>query len=280
MRASVLEKGIEGIAGLIRTFYMQWESSSGKGPVQRLDPRVKVLALIYFLIIVSLKQGPTALPLILAMAVAVALAAGVFGTIWRKVLALGFVFGFLLSLPAALNIITPGEVVIPVVRLKGPVDFWVYHIPAEIGLTRQGLRTVLLLTLRVMDSLALSFLLLYTTPFHEIIRALKALGAPDALLMVVTLSYKYIFIFAKTVGEMHLAKKGRSMGADGMREWAVGRFAFLFRKTRAKCEELFRAMQARGLSEEISLPPRKGLSMADYAVGSGLFGMGVLFLWL
>lgn len=140
-----------------------------------------------------------------------------------------------------------------------------------------------MLTSRVMNSLALSFFVLYTTPFPEIIKALKVLKVPDGFLMIITLSYKYIFIFAKTVEDMHFAKKSRLAGQVSnaeARRWIAGRLAFIFKKTRLRCEEIFKAMLGRGFSDNIKIYGVGKLHARDWAAGITFFFVGVLFLWM
>jgi energy-coupling factor transporter transmembrane protein EcfT len=201
--------------------------------------------------------------------------------VYKRVLFLGLIFGFLIALPSAFNVITKGETILPVVKLPRPYTFWIYHLPADIGITREGIHTVALLTVRVINSLSLSFLVLYTTPFHEIVRAFKVLRVPDSFLIIITLCYKYIFIFSKTVEEMHLAKKNRivrELSHAEAREWIAGRMAFTFRKARLRCEEVFKAMMGRGFSDSIKFRGFRKMRMADWYAAIFLFLAGILFL--
>jgi energy-coupling factor transporter transmembrane protein EcfT len=180
-------------------------------------------------------------------------------------------------------VITRGEIILPIVKLPRSYHFWIYHIPAEIGLTREGMYGVTMLTLRVINSLSLSFLVLYTTPFHEVIRAFKVLKVPDSFLMIITLCYKYIFIFSKTVEEMHLAKKSRIVrGLDHAeaREWITSRMAFIFRKSRLRYEEVFKAMLGRGFSDSIKFCGFEKMRMADWFAAIFLFLSAIFFLFM
>ena len=284
MKDSFLEKGIHHLAHVIKSAYIQWETASMDGPFQRIDARIKVLFLLFYIVIVSLKRelmpevilGGFVFMLILVSRL------NIF-RFYKRVLFLGFVFGFLIALPSAFNVITEGELIFPVLRLSRDHSFWIYKIPQETGITREGASGVIMLTLRVVNSLSLSFLVLYTTPFPEIIKALKVLKVPDSFLMVITLSYKYIFIFAKTVEDMHLAKKSRMAGQlsnDDARKWMTGRIAFVFRKTRLRCEEVFRAMISKGFSEEIRFYEPKRLKSRDYAAAGVFLLAGGFFLWM
>jgi energy-coupling factor transporter transmembrane protein EcfT len=279
-----LEKGLHHLAGVIKTGYAQWETASTDQLFQTIDARVKVLFLLFYVVIVSLKKEilPEALIGVFVFILAMISRLNVLG-LYKRVLFLGFVFGFLIALPSAFNFITGGKIVLPVLHLSKSYHFWIYRIPEEIGLTAEGVYGVIMLTLRVMNSLALSFLVIYTTPFPEIIRALKVLKAPDSLLMIITLTYKYIFIFAKTAEEMYLAKKSRlarQVTRAHARKWIAGRLAFIFNKTRLRCEEIFRAMLSRGFSDRIKIYGVRKLQARDWAMAVILMGLGVLFLWM
>ena len=284
VKVPFLERGIDHLAGVIRNGYVQWELSSRVGFFQRIDARVKVLFLLFFIFIVSLKREvlPETCLLIFVFALTLLSRLSIL-KVYRRVLFLGFLFGFLIALPSAFNVITKGEIVLSVVRLPRPYHFWIYHVPAEIGLTREGIYGVAMLTLRVINSLSLSFLVLYTTPFHEIVRALKVLKVPDSFLIIITLCYKYIFIFSKTVEDMHLAKKSRivrELSHREAREWISGRIAFIFRKTRLRCEEVFKAMIGRGFSDSVKFYGFRKMRTSDWFAAAFLFFAGILFLFL
>jgi len=76
---------------------------------------------------------------------------------------------------------------------------------------------------------------------------------------------------------MHLAKKSRllgSMDADQSRRWAAGRIAFLFQKSQGRCEEIFKAMIARGFENRVTLHSFQRLKGRDIAAA-----MAALVIW-
>ncbi len=282
VKVPFLERGINHLAGVVSKGYAQWEVSSQNGFFQKIDARVKVLFLLFFIFIVSLKGNilPETYICIFVFALTVFSRLSPL-KVYKRVLLLGFLFGFLIALPSAFNVITKGETILTVVRLSRPYHFWIYHIPEDIGITREGIYGVAMLTMRVINSLSLSFLVLYTTPFHEVMRALKVLKAPDSFLIIITLCYKYIFIFSKMVEDMHLAKKSRiarELSHTEAREWIVGRIAFLFTKTRLRCEEVFKAMIGRGFSDTIKFYGFRKMRITDWCAGIFLFFAGIFFL--
>ena len=284
IKTSFLEKGIHHLADIIKTGYVQGETAALDNFFQKIDARIKVLFLLAFVIIVSLKKDILSEFLIgIFVALLVIISRLNLFSFYRRVLFLGFIFGFLISLPSACNVITRGEIILPILQLSKPYSFWIYRIPAEIGITREGMYGVAMLTLRVTNSLALSFFVLYTTTFPDIVKALKILRIADGFLMIITLSYKYIFIFARTVEDMHLAKKSRLAGQVSnaeARRWIAGRIAFIFKKTQLRCEEIFKAMLGRGFSERVRIYGVGKLQPQDWAVSVVFSLMGILFLWI
>ena len=284
LKTPFIEKGVNNLANVIQTGYVQWETAVQDHFFQKIDGRIKVLFLLFFVIIVSLKRDILSEVAIgVFIFVLMVIARLKLGAIYRRVLFLGFVFGFLVALPSALNLVTEGEIILPVLRLSRPYSFWIYRVPAVIGFTREGIYGVLMLTLRVMNSLSLSCFLLYTTTFPQIIKALKVLRIPDGFLMIITLTYKYIFIFARTVEDMHLAVKSRlvrPVGNDEAKRWIAGRIVFIFQRTQLRCEEIFKAMVGRGFSDNIRIYGVRKLQPRDWAVGMAFFLVGVFFLWM
>lgn len=284
LKASFIEKGLHHLADVIKTGYIQWETASQDDFLQKLDARVKVLFLLVYVVIVSLKRDLAVQVMIGVLVFLLALISRLnIIALYKRVLFWGFVFGFLLALPSAVNLITPGEILLPLLNFSKSYSLWIYQMPREIGITKQGVGGVLMLTSRVMNSLALSLLVSYTTPFPEIIRALRLLKVPDSFLIIVTLTYKYIFIFAKTAEDMHLAKKSRlaaHVNNGEARRWIAGRFAFLFKKTQLRCEDIFKAMVGRGFSDSIRLYGFRRLTLLDWFTGIASCLIGALLLWI
>ena len=284
VRSSVVGKGAEHAAAVLRAGFLQWETASSRGFLQAIDSRVKVLFLILFVVIVSIKNAilPEAVIAVFLVGLAVASRLKIAGH-YRKIFALTFIFGFLLALPSACNIVTPGELVLPVWHFDKSHTIGPFIVPAAIGITAEGLQRVVIFSLRVMNSLSITLLILATTPFMEFIRALKVLRVPDIFLLTVTLTYKYILVFTTTVYDLHLAKMSRLTGVErdsDARRWVAGRMAFIYRKSQQRCEEVFRAMVARGMSGSVKLRPMPPLTRRDWLAAAGTIISAILILWV
>ena len=252
-RAPMIERGVRHTASLIARTFEQWDTARRTGVLQRVDARVKLASLIAMLVVISLKR--TLVPLVAAEAALLMIAAlsGIgFMNYARRVLLFAIMFGFVVAAPSSLNIITPGAVVLP--------------IAGSLGISRPGAMGVALLTMRVMCSVSAALLILYSTPLAELLRALRVLRVPDAVVLMISLAYKYIFLLAHGVERMHLAVKARlgmRLKNNEARRWASGRMAALFIKSREQCEELYKAMLARGFQGEVRLRSTGGLGTLD-----------------
>jgi cobalt/nickel transport system permease protein len=283
-KPSSIDKGIKRLSEMITTGYINVGQETGKGLFRNLDPRVKVIFLVFFVVIVSLKKDifPEVVIALFAFLL-IAVSRINLRRFYQRVIGLTFIFGFLVAFPSAFNVVTPGDMIFPVMTLSYPYEFWIYHIPREIGLTRQGIDGVTMLCLRMMNSLTLSLLVLYTTPFHRFIKALQIFRVPDTFLLIITLSYKYIFIFAKTLEDMYLARKSRMVGMvrnDEARIWVAGRIVHMFRKTLSRYEEVFKAMVARGFAEAVRLSDFGALTTVDRFSCCFFFIAGIFILWM
>jgi cobalt/nickel transport system permease protein len=264
---SFIDNSIGKISGILKSYFLI-EAGSKNGLFQRLDSRIKILFMLYFIIITSLKKDiQSEIFIFLIILLFITASRLRILNFYKLVFFFSFIFGFLIALPSSLNIIIKGEIIYPLVHLESPVDFWIYHIPAEIGLTREGLSATLMLTLRIINSMSISLLIINTTPFTEIIRALKLFRIPDTFLMIISITYKYIFIFARTVEDIYFSMKSRitgSLSKSEMGELIAGRITFMFKKSRITCEEVYRAMISRGFSNDVIIYSFNRMKLTDW----------------
>ncbi len=272
------------VSRLLKDTYVQWDLSSKKGLFQCFDPRLKLLFLIFFAVAISLKRDLFSEIVVMVMLLGFSLLSRLpLVAVYSRTIALGFVFGVLVSFPSACNVIVPGTVVFPLVTLTGSHDLLFYHIPRTIGFTREGLQLVALLSLRVVNSLTLCTLVLYTTPFPDLIKALRLFHLPSVVILIITLFHKYVFILACSLEEMHLSMKSRLMSSftsAGARTWATDRMAYIYRKTHRTCEDVFGGMLSRGFTGEVRLTESAPLSRLNWIAGSALLALWFIVILL
>jgi cobalt ECF transporter T component CbiQ len=283
-RRPFVDGALHRIGSVIAATYVQWESASRKGLLQAVDGRVKLVCMLFLVVVATLanKLAPAVLLSVLLFLLAL-LSRLDLRSFYRRVGLLAFFFGFLVGLPAALNVVTEGRMLFTLVTFRQPPSFLLFSFPQTIGITAEGVRVVARLTLRVMNCLSVSFLVLYTTPLPQIIRSLKVFRVPDTLLVVLVLTYKYVFIFSTTLEDMYFAIKSRLAGPLKVQQtgnWTASRIVLLFRRTQRRCEDLFSAMVSRGLTGDIVLPASRSLKAADLFAGLCLLALGGLVLWI
>ncbi|MEI6121994.1 MAG: energy-coupling factor transporter transmembrane component T [Bacteroidota bacterium] len=206
-----------------------------------------------------------------------------FNHIFKKIFFLSFVFGLLIFIPAAFNVITPGRIVLKLFTFQRSYHFWIYSIPQTIGITDTGIKIVELLFLRVLNSISLAMLFVFSSSFAQILKGLKVFFIPDTFLMILSLAYKYIFILSKTIEETYLALKSRLIGSvqsKSIRKIIAGRVFFIFQKSKSNYELTYAAMISRGYNGKITLPYREQIKRNDilFLLITTIAGFLILFI--
>jgi cobalt/nickel transport system permease protein len=278
------DRALEHLGAIIGATFRQWETASRKGLLQALDARVKLLGLAFLLVVATTLQAfvPT---LVLAGFVFILAFLSRLNLLffYRRLGAFTCIFGLLLMAPAALNIVTEGRIIIPLATSEHFQSIRFLPLPRTIGVTAEGVWIVGFVALRVMNCLSLSFLLFHTTPLPQIIRAFRIFRIPGSLLVVFTLTFKYIFIFSTVLEDMYLAMKSRLLGPvtkSGTGEWTAGRMALLYGRTRSKAEEVYQAMTSRCFDGGVVFLPWARLRMIDAIAGLCLLLCGGFLLWI
>lgn len=257
--------------GIIQT---DWAMRNGFA--QRMHPQVKVWLLLLVVIGTSIfhtivQQALVSLCLIVLFAFSKLTELIVF----KRIGLVSFLFGGLLVLPAMLNVFTLGEIVVPILRFSSAKQWWIYYIPEEVGITREGIAFVVRFFLRVLNSVSVTFWVLYTTPFNDIIKALKVLRIPDVFLMVVMLTWKFLFVLTQTLEESYMALKSRWWNRIKNQEASqivAGRVSYIFRRAWIRYDEMYKAMLARGYTGRVGV-----LSQSSWRWGDWIFILLMLF---
>lgn len=273
-----IDKTIGNTAAFVSSTFFQWKSSVQSGLLQKTDSRAKVVALLLFIVLISITHS---LQIQLAFAILFFLLSLLSKMnvlqLYKKVAVIGFFFGFLIFIPASLNIFTKGETVFRLVHFANPHQFWIYNIPQEISVTKEGLMLVALLTMRVINSVSLVLLIVSTTTFERLIKSLAFFKVPNIFLLTLTLTYKFIFLLSSTIIETYQAIKMRWWNRGSVKEAeniVAGRIGYLFRKSWERHELTYQAMVARGFNGKLNFYSFEKLKGRDY-----LFLMATLFLF-
>lgn len=233
-RSRVLERTLHSIAETLERGLFAEEISSRPGFFQSLDARVKVIAILALLIGVSLSRSLAVIAAVYLLALVLAwrsaIPAGFF--IKRVWLALPFFTG-MIALPALF--ITPGPALV--------------HLPLGLVITATGVNTVLFLLLRVSTSVSLTLLLILTTPWNGVLGGLSVLRVPDVFILILGMTYRYIYLLLRTANDMFLSRQSRVVGrldSAEERRMLAAISATLLGKSLNLSSEVYLAMQSRG----------------------------------
>ena len=267
---SFLDKTLLNSSKAVKSIYLQAENATRENFIQKINPKVKLISLIYMSVVISVMSNlvpqllTTALIFILYVIARLKIL-----EVYRKIFILAFIFGLLVVLPASLNVITPGEIILNIIRFNRPSHFLIYNIPQNIGITANGLRVVSLVFLRVFNSVSFALLVVYTTPFPAFIKSFKMIGVPDTFLMIISFAYKFIFILSRTIEETYFAFKSRLSGnikSRNIRGLIGGRIFFIFKRSIIIYQNTYHAMVSRGYNGKIILHSQYHLGMKDFIV--------------
>ncbi|MGA7144253.1 MAG: cobalt ECF transporter T component CbiQ, partial [Desulfobacterales bacterium] len=181
-----------------------------KGFLQRIDPRVKLLTTLALLIVIGLTHRlEVLLTLYMGTLVLAAFSRVSLGFFIKRVWVFIPLFTGIVALPAVFNIVTPGKPLFTIISFMSPHTFGPFHIPQHITVTAQGVSGVAILVTRVAASVSMAVLLVVTTQWIRLLKALYVLKIPEVVIMILAMTYRYIHLFLRTVEGMFLAKKSR-----------------------------------------------------------------------
>jgi cobalt/nickel transport system permease protein len=281
-KLSFLDRTLLNSAGAVKSIYMQAENAATENLVQKINSHVKLISLIYLAIVISIVNNHVSQLLLTTFILLLFIIARLkIFEVYNKIFLIAFLFGFLVVFPASLNVITPGKIIFNIISFDKPSHFWIYNIPEDIGFTLNGFQVVSLLFLRVLNSVSIAMLIVYTTPFPFFIKSFKIIGVPDAFLMIISLAYKYIFILSRTIEDTYFALKSRlfcNLKKSNIRKLVSGRIFFIFKKSVIIYDSTYYAMVSRGYRGNIILHSAEHFTYKDLIALCIVIAIGIIIL--
>src|SRR5580693_5031800 len=268
-RTSFVEKTIRSLLDVLRQALFAEEMAQCDGLLQRLDARVKLLGIgLVIVAAVALHR----IEVLAALFVAGALLA--FGSripirvlaskVWIAVLA----FTGVIALPAIF--LTAGEVV-----YRLPLLHW--------AVSEQGLRSAAFLILRAETAATFAVLLILCTLWTQLLRALRFFRVPAIVVVIVGMTYRYIFLFVQTAQDMFEAREARLIGvlepAD-RRRIASASAGLLLEKSIQVSGEVHLAMQARGFRGHVYVLDNPAMRSKDWIGLAAFAAAAFAAIWI
>jgi cobalt ECF transporter T component CbiQ len=264
-RSNILASTLKTLSRALSNALISEETARRSGVMQSLDPRVRMLGTLLLVIAVVLAHKIAVLLALFAGAIILALASAVtLRTLALRVWLVVLAFTGVIALPALF--LTPGE-----------------PLSAVSSLTRQGVHTATMLVARVEAAVTFTTVLVLTTPWTQILKALRSLGIPKEVVMMLTMAYRYIFLLAEMATQMFESRESRRVGAlhgSEQRRLVAQTAGVLMSKSLDLSQEVFLAMQSRGYRGDVITITEPRLSPTDYLAMFAFAGVAALAIWL
>jgi len=245
-KKNVLEHTLHGISESLERALFAEEISGLPGLFQSLDARVKLLSVLALLIGVSFSRSLWVIATIYLLALLLA---------WRSSIPTEF---FIKRVWLVLPFFT-GMVVLPALFITpGPT---LLQLPLGLIITSTGVTTVLFLLLRVSTSVSLTLLLILTTPWNAVLSALGVLRIPDVFVLILGMTYRYIYLLLRSANDMFMSRQSRVVGrltSAEERQIIAATTGTLLNKSLDLSSEVYLAMVSRGfVGTVVTLKPFK-----------------------
>ena len=264
----VVERSLASFVDALEHAFYAEESAKKIGLLQKLDPRIKIAAVFPLIVIAALARRLGVIVALFATAVVLALLSRVpLATLAKRVWLGVLTFTGFISFPALF--LTPGVAIYTL-----PLLGW--------SVTEQGLRAAMYLIMRAETAATFSVLLVLCTPWSFVLKALRVLRLPIVLVVILGMTYRYIFLFLRNAHDMFMSRKSRLVGhLDGreQRRAATASAGVLMSKTIQLSGDVYLAMRSRGFQGEVYVLDEFQTHWFDWAMLVVFISIALLAFW-
>ncbi len=266
-----LNSTISGIASAIEQSVFTEEHARKNGWLQRVDPRAKLIMFLLTVLVASLSNSLLALVCLYALLLLVASRSKIPFSFFVKRVWLGIPF-------FAGVVILPSVFFAPSQRLFDlPLG------PLHLGPSLATLLTAAVFVARVGVSVSLAVLLIVSTSWSDLLKSLQALRVPSVFTLLLSMTYRYIFLFLHTANGMFEARKSRTVGRTSgteQRRWVSGSMGNLMNRSFKMSSDVYAAMTARGFTGEVRTYRSYHMTPHDWLALAGTVVVALLIFLL
>lgn len=268
-KQSFLERTTSSFVDAMEHAFYAEQMARADGLLQRLDPRVKLVGILALVVPAAASRSFMVIAALFVIAVALAALSHVpFGVLLKRVWIAVLLFTGVIALPAPF--VTPGRVV--------------YHLPVlGWSVTAQGVASAGYLVLRVETAATLCVLLVLTTPWNHVLKALRVFHVPAVMVTILGMTYRYLFLVLESAHDMFESRRSRMIGELTGRERrrvAAASAGVLLSKTFDLSNEVFLAMQSRGYRGDVSILDEFQVRRLDWAMLAAFALVSIAAFWL
>ena len=268
---SPIERTLEELLRVAERSLHAEETARRGGLLQSLDARAKWVGFAGFVVAAGLARNFVVLAALFAGAVVL----GLLSRLRLRELALrawlpALLFTALVGGPALF--LVPGA---PIASIPG--------LPPTFGISAAGLRSVGFLLLRVETITTFTLLLVLATPWARLLAALRALRVPATVVVILGMTYRFLFLLLASAHDLFLARRSRSVGKLPPAE-ARTLFArttgVLLSKTMATSQQVYLAMVSRGFTGDARLLEPLAMRRRDGVAVAASLGLSAIAIWM
>jgi cobalt/nickel transport system permease protein len=264
----VVERTLASFVDALEHAFYAEELAKRNALLQKIDPRVKIVAFLPLIVIAALARRLWVIAALFVVAVAVGMLSKVpLATLVKRVWLGVLSFTGFISLPALF--LTPGQAIYTV-----PLVGWT--------VTAQGLRAAAYLIMRAETAATFSILLVVCTPWSNLLKALRVLRLPIVLVVILGMTYRYIFLLLHNAHDMFRSRKSRMVGRLSGREQrraATASAGVLMSKTLQLSGDVYLAMRSRGFQGEVYLLDELRTGWFDWVMLAAFLSVAALAIW-
>lgn len=282
-RVSVIQRTLQGLSGVLKESVFTERVAARPGLLQKTDPRAKVLAIVALLIVAALVRN---WPILLAMYLLTLVLAGVsmisISFFIKRVWLFIPIFAGIIVIPSLFNVFRPGDPLWVIWDFGHEVNVGPWSLGTSVAITKQGLEGAVLLVLRVAVSVSLAVLLTLTTRWSDLLKALRVFFVPRIFILILSMTYRYIFLLLDIAGDMFTARTSRMVGPSSSRDdrhFMASSMGTLLGKSHTMSDEIYSAMVSRGYNGEPMSMHSFKMRLADWAMmGSALLAAALVIV--
>ena len=241
-RLGWLEQTISAITGSIERAVFTEEHARKQGWLQGIDPRAKLGMFLALILAASLSHTLSTL---------IALYLVILGAAFASHLPLDFLLKRVwMGIP-----LFAGIVILPSIFLTpGPSLLEFLLGPIHVAVSLPGVIGAVIFVMRVGVCVSLAVLLVLSTPWADVLKSLQAVGVPAVFILLLSMTYRYLFLFLHAANGMFEARKSRTVGytaGSEHRRWISGSLGSLMNRSFKMSHDVYAAMAARGFTGQI-----------------------------
>ncbi len=256
-RNNFIERSIRGAFLFFREALLSQEYASYRGFLQSLDPRIKAVTFLSLCVAVLVTSNIYALAFLYLACILLAAFSGIRpGFFLKRTWVFIPLFSLFIAVPALFSFISPGEALFSF-SLGG----------LKLIITRQGLSSAALFVSRVVVSVSFVVLLSLTTKHFALLKVLRIFKVPQVFVMVLGMSYRYIYLFVEIVDNTYQGIKsrvGRALHYRKGQAIVAWNIATLWQRSLKLSDDVYSAMLSRGYTGEPVIEDEFKTSFKDW----------------